>query len=134
MLDFNIEEIKIRWLVRDWKTMPYNPNNLERAKELRKNMTPPEKKLWHDFLKDHHKKFYRQKLIDNFIVDFYCSKDNLVIEIDWKDHYNKEGLSYYKMRTELLEIYWLKVIRFTNDEILNNFENVCSEINKNLSV
>jgi len=93
-------------------------------------MPKAEKKLWFDFLKDSQYRFLRQRVIDNYIVDFYCSEFNLVIELDWETHYVDWAQEYDSERTEVLESYWLKVIRFTNDEVYNNFEGVCEVINK----
>ncbi len=125
-IELDKESVEKRWLVRDWKTFPYNPSNLDKAKLLRKKMTKAESKLWHDYLKKLDIKFYRQRPIDHFIVDFYCSKYSLVIEIDWWIHDSQK--EYDKMRTDLLNIYWLQVIRFTNDEVLNDFDNTCKKI------
>jgi len=127
-IDLTQEDVKKRWLVWDWKSFPYNPNNVEKSKKLRKNMTKAEKKLWYDFLKKSKYKFYRQRPIDHFIVDFYCSKLNLVIEVDGGIHYTQK--EYDQMRTEFLNLYGLNVIRFENNEILHNFDNVCKKIEK----
>lgn len=59
-----------------------NNKLLDNAKSLRKNMTPHEKHLWYDFLNKYPVKIYRQRIIDDFIVDFYCAKARLVVEID----------------------------------------------------
>ena len=64
---------------------------LENAKSLRKVMTKQEKHLWYDFLRSYPIKIYRQRIIDGFIVDFYCHKAKLVIEIDGSQHYNPDG-------------------------------------------
>ena len=98
------------------------------AKKLRKNMTKQEKHLWYDFLRTYRLRFLRQKVIENYVVDFYCSKAKLVIEIDGGQHYTEEIMEYDKKRTEILEGYGLKVIRFTNSDIDNNFEGVCNNI------
>nr|WP_226577239.1 DUF559 domain-containing protein [Microseira wollei] len=66
--------------------LPYNPQLVERAKELRKNMTPAEKKLWNNYLRRFQFRVLRQRPIDNFIVDFYCANLKLVIEIDGEKH------------------------------------------------
>ena len=95
---------------------------------MRKNMTSAEKKLWFQFLRTHRCKFYRQRRIDHFIVDFYCSKYRLVIEIDGESHYSDTAIEYDRMRTELLELYGLQVIRFTNDQVYDDFDAVCEEI------
>ena len=85
-------------------------------------MTKPEKKVWHDFLKNQNYRTLRQHPIDHYIVDFYIASVNLVIEIDGDSHYTEEAIDYDRERTELLEIYGLEVIRFTNDEVLQNLE------------
>ncbi|MBE9141437.1 endonuclease domain-containing protein [Nodosilinea sp. LEGE 07088] len=108
--------------------LPYNPNLVPRAKELRKNMTPAEQKLWFDFLKDFQFRVHRQRPIDHFIVDFYCATLKLVIEIDGDSHFTEDGKIYDQARTEKLAQYGLKVIRFTNQDVLSNFAAVCQQI------
>ena len=108
--------------------LPYNPKLIEKAKELRKNMTPAEKKLWNNYLKTLKTRFLRQKPIDNFIVDFYCAKLKLVIEIDGETHFTDEAKIYDSQRTLILQGYELQVIRFTNQQVFKNFEGVCEYI------
>ena len=108
----------------------YNGKNIPLAKTLRKNATPEENHLWYDFLSSYKVRFQRQKVIDNFIVDFYCFKAKLVIEIDGSQHYTEDGITHDEFRTEILEGYDLKVIRFTNIQINQNFEGVCWYIDK----
>ena len=108
--------------------MNYNKNLISRAKELRKEMTPQERHLWYDFLRHYPIKIYKQKVIDNFIVDFYCNQSKLVIELDGSQHYTEEGLGYDEERTNILNGYDLEVIRFSNYEVDNNFEEVCRMI------
>ncbi|MFZ9739830.1 MAG: DUF559 domain-containing protein, partial [Prochlorotrichaceae cyanobacterium] len=108
--------------------LPYNKKLVDRAKELRKNMTPAEKKLWHEFLKYCDDRFWRQRPIDHFIVDFYCPARYLVIEIDGASHDSDEAQAYDEERTKVLEGYGLTVLRFTNQEVLENFEGVCEAI------
>ncbi|MGB3207663.1 MAG: endonuclease domain-containing protein [Crinalium sp.] len=110
--------------------LPYNPLLVERAKQLRKNLTTAEKKLWNEYLKNLEFKFLKQRPIDNFIVDFYCAALKLVIEIDGDSHFTTEAKEYDEARTKVLEGYGLKVIRFTNDDVLNNLEGVCQQIEK----
>jgi DNA (cytosine-5-)-methyltransferase len=98
------------------------------AKELRKNMTKQERHLWYDFLRNYPVRFLRQKVIEHYIVDFYCSKANLVIEIDGGQHYQDENIISDELRTKTFEKYNLKVIRFTNIDIDKNFEGVCNTI------
>lgn len=108
----------------------YNSDNKHLARELRKNLTPQESKLWYDFLSKHELRFYRQKTIDNFIADFYCPKAKLVIEIDGSQHYTEEGKAKDDFRTEILEGYDLKVIRFTNRQVDTLFSGVCAYIDE----
>ena len=109
-------------------SLGYNKNNIVLAKQLRKNATPEENKLWYDFLSKYEIRFQRQKAIDDFIADFYCHKAKLVIEIDGSQHYTEEGKEHDEFRTEILEGYDLKVIRFKNSDINKNFYGVCRYI------
>ena len=116
--------------------LPYNKDLIKLAKANRKNMTPWEIKLWNYCLRDYPIRFQRQKVIDNYIVDFYCAKAHLVIELDGGGHYTEEQQEYDNKRTKILEKYGLKIIRICNVEIDNNFYNVCEYIDrevKNLS-
>ena len=108
--------------------LPYNPDLVAKARELRKNMTPAEKKLWYGYLRTFKFRVLRQRPIAFFIVDFYCAALKLVIEVDGDSHYTEAGLAYDAERTSILEGYSLKVIRFTNDEVLENFEATCDRI------
>ena len=98
------------------------------AKELRKNMTPEEKHLWYDFLKNYPVQFNRQKIIGNYITDFYCKKANLVIEIDGAQHFEHDNSEYDKARTDYLNSVGIEVIRFLNKDINYNFNNTCKYI------
>ena len=98
------------------------------AKMLRKNMTKEEKHLWYDFLSFYPVRFYRQKVLGNYVADFYCAEAKLVIELDGLGHYTKAGKIHDKERTEFLEKYGLKIIRIPNTEIQNNFQNICEYI------
>lgn len=108
--------------------LPYNKNLVTRAKELRKNMTKVERKLWYDYLRTFKFRVHRQRPIDNFIVDFYCPKLKLVIEVDGDIHCTENAQEYDRQRTEILEGYGLKVIRFTNEEVLQNLAGVVEVI------
>ena len=109
-------------------SLEYNRNNIKYAKELRKNATIQEKHLWYDFLSKYPIRFQRQKAINNFIADFYCHKAKLIIEIDGSQHYTPDGKIKDEFRTEILEEYNLKVIRFTNSQVDTNFSGVCEYI------
>ncbi len=106
----------------------HNPNLTENAKTLRKNMTKEERHLWYDFLRSYPVRFLRQKVIDNYIVDFYCHDARLIIELDGSQHYSNEGLLKDRIRTEIIESRNLTVIRIPNNEISKNFEGVCEYI------
>jgi very-short-patch-repair endonuclease len=110
--------------------LQYNGKNTVLAKNLRKNATKQENHLWYDFLKDYEIKFQRQRTIDEFIADFYCQKANLIIEVDGNQHYSIEGINKDNYRTERLELYYLTVIRFTNNQIDNEFYEVCEYIDR----
>jgi len=91
-------------------------------------MTAAERKLWHQYLRTFEFRVLRQRPIDYFIVDFYCPTLKLVIEIDGDSHYTEQGQDYDRERSQRLESYGLKVIRFTNQQVLENFDGVCEEI------
>ena len=111
-------------------SIEYNEYNIPLAKELRKNATPQENHLWYDFLSKYEVRFQRQKAIDNFIADFYCHKAKLVIEIDGSQHHTLNGKVKDEYRTEILEGYDLKIIRFTNQQINKEFYNICEYIDE----
>jgi len=102
----------------------------ERAKVLRKNMTPWERKLWYLFLKDYSEKFYRQRVIEGYIVDFYCRKAALVLELDGSEHYTEEQKRYDAQRTAALQAKGLRVLRFANTDLDRNFKGVCMAIDE----
>ena len=106
----------------------YNSKMKETARSLRKNMTRQEKHLWYDFLRDYPVKWYRQRSVDRFIVDFFCFKARLVIELDGSQHYTEDGIAYDSIRTDVLERYALEVVRFSNADIDRNFYGVCETI------
>lgn len=111
-------------------SMKYNGNYIVLAKNLRKRGTPQENHLWYDFLSTYPIRFQRQKVIGNHIIDFYCHKAKLAIEIDGSQHYTDEAKNDDARRTEMLENYGLKVIRFTNAQISNQFSSVCKLIDE----
>lgn len=109
----------------------YDKKLKSRADELRKNMTQQEWNLWYFYLRNHRLKWYRQRIIDRFIVDFYCHAAKLVIEIDGKQHYTEQGIAYDVERTQVLQRYGLKVLRYTNQQLECNFQEVCWDIERN---
>ncbi len=95
---------------------------------LRNNMTKEERHLWYDCLKNLPVTIKRQKVIGEYVVDFYCAKANLVIEIDGSQHYEKQGEQKDIQRDNYLKSIGLKVKRFSNYEVNSNFRSVCDEI------
>ena len=91
-------------------------------------MTKEERHLWHDFLRSYPVRFLRQKVIENYIADFYCHEARLIIELDGSQHYEEKGLLKDKIRTEKIESRNLTVIRIPNNEVNNNFTGVCEYI------
>ena len=98
------------------------------ARTMRKKLTKEERHLWYDFLKSYPVRFLRQKVIDNYIVDFYCHSARLIIELDGSQHYEENGLLKDKIRTEIIKQRNLTVIRIPNNEVNKNFEGVCQYI------
>ena len=109
-------------------SLKYNGKHISLAKELRKNATSQENRLWYDFLRHYPIRFQRQKSIDEYIVDFYCHKAKLVIEIDGTQHFTSDGPRKDALRTEQLEQYGLQVLRLSNRQINEEFSRVCEYI------
>ena len=106
----------------------HNPDLTENARKLRKNMTKEERHLWYDFLKIYPVRFLRQKVIDNYIVDFYCHQARLIIELDGSQHYEPKEQLRDAIRTQRLEERNLTVIRIPNNAVNENFRGVCEYI------
>ena len=98
------------------------------AKQLRKEMTKEERHLWYDFLRAYPVRFSRQKVLGKYIADFYSAEAKLVIELDGSQHYENDNPKKDAERTEFLESYGLTVIRIPNNEVNQNFRNVCAYI------
>ncbi len=98
------------------------------AKQLRKEMTKEERRLWYEFLRLYPVRFLRQKVIGNYIVDFYCAQAKLVVELDGSQHYEKAGAENDARRTAFLESCGLTVLRIPNNEVIRNFPGVCEYI------
>ena len=100
------------------------------AKNLRKNMTKEERHLWYDFLKNQPVTFHRQKVIGNYIVDFYCATAKIVIELDGSQHFTAEGKRHDEIRTRFLESQNIQVLRYSNATVMKNLQGVCSDIDR----
>ncbi|MEA1959515.1 MAG: endonuclease domain-containing protein [Chloroflexota bacterium] len=114
--------------------LSYNKNLLFRSRELRNNVTDAERFLWSKLRRRQLKgyQFYRQKIIGDYIVDFYCPKAKLVIEVDGSQHYSDEVLKADKQRDAYLRGSDLTVIRFSNMEVLKNLDGVVGRIGEYL--
>ncbi len=112
---------KYNQLITNFKELPYNPIFKERAKEMRNNSTKGEIKFWCELLRNKQTgyQFYRQKIIGHYIVDFYCAKLKLVVEIDGISHMKKK--EYDEHRNATLESFGLKVLHFDDQDVQNNF-------------
>ena len=109
-------------------SIPKDNSQLKNARQLRREMTPHERKLWYLFLRKYPMKFYKQRIIGSYIVDFYCAAARLVIEIDGSQHYETEKEASDAKRTAFLESYGLMVLRFSNGDIDRKFRAVCEQI------
>lgn len=98
------------------------------AQSLRKNMTPEERHLWYDFLKLLPISFNRQKVIGPYIVDFYCAAAKLVIELDGSQHFEDDALESDAQRDAYLKSLGLTVLRYSNHDVHQRFNNVCEDI------
>lgn len=106
----------------------HNKRLVPRAKQLRKEMTKEERHLWYDFLRSYPVRFSRQKILGNYIADFYSAEAKLVIELDGSQHYEDSNIAKDENRTAFLQGYGLTVIRIPNHEVSRNFYGVCEYI------
>ena len=98
------------------------------AKALRRNMTKEERHLWYDFFKALPMTVNRQKVIGNYIVDFYIATAKIVIELDGSQHYDVQGVESDAKRDEFLNSLGIKVLRYSNLDINQRFDSVCQDI------
>lgn len=109
-----------------------NPKLTANAQKLRKNMTKEERNLWYNFLKELPITINKQKVIGNYIVDFYCASEKIVIELDGSQHFEEQGKRYDEKRDEYLKSLGLTVLRYSNYDVNTNFYGVCTDIMKRL--
>ena len=114
--------------------MPYYNTKLKSlSRQLRNNTTEAEKLLWSKIrgkqLRGY--QFYRQRIIGNYIVDFYCPKARLVIELDGGQHYSNEGLEKDKIRDDYMREHKLRVLRFSDRDVFGNITGVVEMIYEN---
>ena len=93
-------------------------------------MTKEERHLWYDFLREYPVRFLRQKVIDCYIVDFYCHQARLIVELDGSQHYDEAEIQRDADRTKQLESRGLQVIRIPNNAVNENFRGVCEYIDR----
>jgi very-short-patch-repair endonuclease len=87
-------------------------------------------KNWYGYLHKCPHRLLRQNPVDQYIIDFYCARVRLVIEIDGSKHYSDDAQKYVRHRTDILSLYKITVLRFSNNDINHNFESVCYKIQK----
>ncbi len=103
------------------------------SKTLRKNMTKEERKLWYEFLKQLPLTIHRQKVIGEYIVDFYVASAKVVIELDGSQHYEDKGVTADTKRDAALSELGLTVLRYSNLDVQRNFNAVCQDILNNIT-
>ena len=103
----------------------YNSSLISSSRKLRKNMTKEERHLWYDFLKQYPVPFNRQKVLGQYIADFYCASAKLAIELDGSQHYEESAKEYDQKRTAYIQDLGVYVLRFPNNEVMKNFRGVC---------
>ena len=96
-------------------------------------MTDAERKLWYEFLNSYPLRFRRQVTVGTYILDFYCAKAKLAVELDGAQHFTAEGKSHDAKRTLHLESVGIHVIRYKNQDVLNNFGSVCRDIHQTVN-
>ena len=111
---------------------PINKKLTGLSRVLRQNMTKEENHLWYDFLKKLPQIVHRQKVIGNYIVDFYCAEAKLAIELDGTQHRTKEGIQDDFLRDSYLNNLGITVVRYSNLDICANFDGVCADIKRRI--
>ena len=114
------------------KIIYYNGEFRPLAQKLRKEMTRQERHLWYDFLKGLPVTFNRQKVLGRYIVDFYCAKAKLAVELDGSQHYEPEGKASDSKRDTWLAEQGVRILRLSNLDVNRNFDGVCEEILKHM--
>ena len=110
--------------------MSYSRNRTltDNARSLRQNMTKEERHLWYDFLRYCRPRFRRQEIISNYILDFFCHEAKLAIELDGSQHCDPKTQAYDQVRTSHLNALGITVVRYSNLDVMNNFDGVCQHI------
>lgn len=91
-------------------------------------MTKEEAKLWYQFLRRYPLRFRRQYVIGHYIADFYCYQAQLAVELDGSQHYTPREMEYDRKRTAYLQSQGLQVLRFSNLDVVRQFQGACEAI------
>jgi len=110
--------------------MRHNPKLTPFARQLRKNMTKEESKLWYKYLREYPYQFRRQVTVGKCILDFYCAAAKLAIELDGSQHFTAEGKKHDEARTNFLMSQGIIVLRYSNAVVMQNLQGVCTEIDR----
>ena len=100
------------------------------AQKLRREMTRQERKLWYDYLRYYPVQFRRQVPVAGYILDFYCARARLAVELDGSQHYDPEGAAHDAQRTLHLEKLGILVVRVSNTDVMKNLSGVCEMIDE----
>jgi len=95
-------------------------------------MTKEERHLWYDFLKNLPDGFRRQKVVGHYIVDFYCASSKLIIELDGSQHCEQDAKNSDAARDMYMNSLGFRVLRYSNQEVNQNFNGVCEDILRHL--
>jgi len=110
--------------------MQYNKKLKPLSRVLRKNMTQSEVALWSRLRRKQLKgrQFYRQRIVGDYIVDFYCPSAKLIVQVDGSQHLTEQGRSADREQDNEMKKFGLKVLRFSSVEVLSNTDGVVTEI------
>ena len=112
----------------------YNKKLVKNSQNLRTNMTDEERRLWYTFLKFLPITVNRQKIIENFILDFFIASKKIAVELDGSGHGKETNKIKDEVRDKALRNLGIKVLRYTNHDVNTNFDSVCRDILKNLEI
>ena len=109
--------------------LPRNKQLKGFSTKLRNDATKEERKLWYEYLRKYPVQFNRQRIIGNYIVDFYCPRAKLAVELDGSQHCEPVEIEYDRRRTEYLQQQGFHVLRLSNRDVMARFQSVCEAIN-----
>ena len=127
-----VDEVLLETYVNEVKgaNMRHNKKLTTFAQKLRREMTKEEKQLWYHFLRNYPLQFRRQVTCGQYILDFYCAKAKMAIELDGSQHFQTAEQSKDALRTEYLSSQGIYVFRIPNNAIWENFDGVCEMIDR----